>query len=365
MLRATMRMRLDCVVSPAARAVLDALGRTEDLMFSPSGRRLAIAAYRANRIAIFDVAVVAAENASQVVLGDVVELEASLLAAPHGLCFLDEETVAVASRGGGVQVYAAAASGGVSGRRAVAPIQAIAGDDGAPVRTPGSVAVFPVGPDELELLVCNNYSHVVTRHVLDRRRAYASTRDEVLLRRGLDVPDGICYSPDGAWIAVSNHNTHEVLLYRRSAALHADSAPDAVLCNVICPHGVRFTPDQRHVLVADAHARYVNVYEPGASGWQGAHEPRSMVPVLDWPTYLQGRSNPQEGGPKGIDIDPGMKVLACTTEFQTLAFFDLAAMLARPVPPESRRKRYVQWRLANAIHRRRPEIYARLRPFWR
>ena len=36
------------------------------------------------------------------------------------------------------------------------------------------------------------------------------------------------------------------------------------------------------------------------------------------------RLNPQEGGPKGIDIDKDMTVLAATCEFQTLAFFDLA-----------------------------------------
>ena len=91
-----------------------------------------------------------------------------------------------------------------------------------------------------------------------------------------------------------------------------------------------------------------------------------MAPVLDRATYFRGRSNPEEGGPKGIDIDPaGMNVLACTTEFQTLAFFDLEAMLTRPARLENRHMRYVQWRLAKAIHRRRPALYGWLRPLWR
>ena len=90
-----------------------------------------------------------------------------------------------------------------------------------------------------------------------------------------------------------------------------------------------------------------------------------MAPVLDWSTYLQGRSNPEEGGPKGIDIDAGMNVLACTTEFQTLAFFDLAEVLRSRTRPENRLLRYVQWRLARAIHRRKPELYGWLRPVWR
>lgn len=361
----SMSKRIDGLVSPSAQAVLASLGRTEDVMFSPSGRRLAIAGFRANRIALFDVAVTVSELGKQVVVGDAVELEASTLQAPHGLCFFDDATVAVANRSGGVQVYAVPPARGESGRRAVEAIQTITGGEAASIRTPGSVASFPLGPDTVELLVCHNYSNIVTRHVLDRRHGFASVHDEVLLRAGLDVPDGICISPDGTWIAVSNHNKHEVLLYRRKVGLNPGAAPDAVLRNVICPHGVRFTPDQRHVLVADAHARYVNVYERGAGGWQGEHDPCRMVPVLDWTTFFRGRTNPEEGGPKGIDIDPGMHVLACTTEFQTLAFFDLADVLSCRARPEQRLKRYVQWRLAKAIYRRGPGLYGWLRPVWR
>lgn len=352
-----MNARLDCIVSPPAQAVLAGLGRTEDVMFSPNGSRLAIAGFRANRIAILDIAIADSGPAKKVVLSGAVEIAAATLRNPHGLCFLDDETVAVANRDGGVQVYAVPPSRGESGPCVVEPKQTITGSADASICTPGSVASFPLGPDTLELLVCHNYAHVVTRHVLDRRLDYASVRDDVLLRRSLAVPDGICISPDGRWIAVSNHDTHEVLLYRRSAGLHPGSAPDAVLRNVICPHGVRFTRDQRHVLVADAHARYVNVYACGSAGWQGVHDPCRMAPVLDWATYLQGRSNPEEGGPKGIDIDAGMNVLACTTEFQTLAFFDLRDVLSRRARPENWLRRYVQWRLARAIHRRRPELY--------
>ncbi len=357
-----MSARIDCHLSPAAQTVLDDLGRTEDLMFSPSGRRLAIAGYRANCIAIFDIDVVVSEPRKKVAVTDAVKLEASTLEEPHGLCFLDEETVAVANRNGGVHVYAAPFSPGADGRRSLRPLQTITGNETASIYTPGSVAAFPLGPDTVELLVCNNYSNVVTRHMLDRRHEFASLGDAILLRRGLDVPDGICISPDGAWIAVSNHNTHEVLVYRRTPELNPDSSPDAVLRNVICPHGVRFTRDQRHLLVADAHARYVNVYERGPNGWRGVHDPCRMVPVLDRATYYSGRSNPQEGGPKGIDIDADMHVLACTTEFQTLAFFDLAEALTRPAPPLNRLRRHIQWRLANAIHRRGPTIYGWLRP---
>ena len=41
----------------------------------------------------------------------------------------------------------------------------------------------------------------------------------------------------------------------------------------------------------------------------------------------EGRRNPEEGGPKGLDIDAGSKVLVVTSECQPLAFFDMPALL--------------------------------------
>jgi len=352
-----MNDRIDCILSPSARAALAAIGRTEDIMFSPSGRSLAIAGFFANLIAIFAVTIDVSAPRKQVTLGEVVEIEGPALRNPHGLCFLDEQTLAVANREGGVHVFAVPAFGDAAARHPRDPIRTIAGDAATPIRTPGSVASFPLDAHRLELLVCHNYANAVSRHVLDRRQGHASVGDGFLLRRGLDVPDGVCFSRDGAWIAVSNHGTQEVFVYRRTAFLGPESSPDAVLRTVICPHGVRFTADAAHLLVADAHAPFVNVYARGEGGWHGVRDPVRMTRVLEPETHLRGRTNPAEGGPKGIDLHPDANVVACTTEFQTLAFFDLAEMLSRPAPPVSRRRRYVAWRLAKAIHRRGPALY--------
>ena len=67
----------------------------------------------------------------------------------------------------------------------------------------------------VSVLTCNNYSHRVTRHVLDRTADYRLVSKEVFLRRGLIIPDGIALSHDGRWIAVSSHGTHDVKLYSR------------------------------------------------------------------------------------------------------------------------------------------------------
>jgi DNA-binding beta-propeller fold protein YncE len=337
--------------SKSAQRILETLGRTEDVQFSPSNRRLAVAGFSANRIAVFDIAIRSAAGRKTVALGDAVEVEAPTLRSPHGVCFLDENTVAVANREGTVQVLDLP-SGKSHERVVVAARQELVGAADGRIDTPGSLAAVALDEDTLELLVCNNYVNTVTRHILDRRHDYAALSDERLLEELLSVPDGICVSPDGRWVAVSNHATHSVLLYDRTMPLSPRRAPDGVLRNVLCPHGVRFTSGQKHILVADASAPFVNVYEKGTSSWHGTRDPVRLFRVMDEDVFRRGRHNPSEGGPKGIDISKDMSVLVVTSEHQSLAFFDVGQVVQTSEAPENRLTRYVRWRLLNAWFRR-------------
>ena len=337
--------------SVAAQRVIADLGRTEDVQFSPSNRRLAVAAFGRNRIAVFDVAISRCAGKAQVARNDVVEIEAAALNGPHGLCFLDEDTLVVANREGSVEVFGVPAAGAATNGSATRR-QTVAGGSSGRIVTPGSVAAVALDDDTIELLVCNNYVNTVTRHVLDRHGDFAATADETLLQRGLDVPDGICFSPDRRWIAVSNHNTHSVLLYDRSRRLGPDSAPDGLLRNVLCPHGVRFTFDQEFILVADAAARYVNVYRKGGETWSGTRDPVRLFEAVTPEVFARGRLNPQEGGPKGIDISKDTNVLVMTTEFRTLAFFDVGEVVRVAEAPQNRLKRYLKWHLSEAVFKR-------------
>ena len=49
--------------------------------------------------------------------------------------------------------------------------------------------------------------------------------------------------------------------------------------------------------------------------------------MMDDETFLRGRNNPEEGGPKGIDVDSDMNVLVTTSTQHTLAFYDVPRML--------------------------------------
>jgi DNA-binding beta-propeller fold protein YncE len=347
-----MNAELQYSASVETGRVIAELGRTEDVQFSPSNRRLAVAAFHANRIAVFEIAIARREDDKpEIALNGVVEIAAATLKGPHGLCFLDDDTLVVANREGSVEVFDVP-SAGTPARARTTPRRTVLGGPTAQVVTPGSVAAVGLDDGTIELLVCNNYVNWVTRHVLDPRSDFAPTSDETFLQRDLDVPDGVCFSPDGAWIAISNHNTHSVLLYDRCRRLGPDSEPDGVLRNVLCPHGVRFTFDQEFVLVADAAARYVNVYKKDGESWHGTRDPVRLFPVMAPEDFARGRLNPQEGGPKGIDISKETRVLVSTCESRALAFFDLEAVVGVFEAPANRLKRYLQWRLSEAIFNR-------------
>jgi hypothetical protein len=301
-----------CADESTRRALTD-LGRTEDLALDPSGRRVALAAFGLDVLGIVDIEV--DRPARSIRFGDVRKVEAAGLERPHGLVFVDDTTLLVANREAEVVVVELDGDTGAAARSTVVL------DDRTlpPVRSPGSLSAQWIGDDLLEVMVCNNYAHDVTRHVLDRRRGWSVVDGEVLLRRGLSVPDGIAVEPHGGWIAVSNHLRNQVYLYRYDEDLGPDSEPAGVLSGANFAHGLAFTPDGRHLVVADAGLPYVLSYSAEDGDWSGDRGPTRITRVMDDETFNRGRYNHQEGGPKGVVVTLAGAVIV-TSEFQTGCF---------------------------------------------
>ena len=314
------------VAPPEVCAVIESLGRTEDVRFSPDGRRLALAAFNRNRIAVFDIDVSRSAAGTSVAVTGAVEISSPALRRPHGIDFVDADTLVVANREGDVALFAVppACAGGAC--RELTPIHVRRAGDGRLLKEPGSVRVAGGSGRAREIFVCNNAAHSVTRHSLGAG-GRSIGRGEILLQKWLDVPDSVGVSEDGRWIAVSNHNTHAVLLYENSPSLTPASDPDGLLRGVRYPHGLRFSADGSSILLADAGAPYVHVYARGGQGWHGLHYPVASLRVMDDALFQRGRSSPQDGGPKGLDIDPAMNLLVITSECQAMAFFDLPQIL--------------------------------------
>jgi len=203
------------------------------------------------------------------------------------------------------------------------------------------VAVTRVKEDVGEVLICNNGGHTVTRHLLDRAAGGAIRNSEILLHKYLNIPDGVSVSTDRRWIAVSNHAAHNVLLFENSPALNPDAEPDGILRGVIYPHGLRFSADGRHLFVADAGAPYLHIYTQDSDQWRGVRHPVASVRIMDDAVFERGQHNPQEGGPKGLDLDASSKILVLTSECQPLAFFDVPVLLQHAFAGGSEREKRI------------------------
>lgn len=319
--------RLEYVAPPHISELVSTLGRTEDVRFSPSNRRLAVAGYLKDSCTIFDIEIDRADARPGIVMRDAMTLRSPTLSEPHGFDFIDEKTLVVANRTGIVVVLPIPPGAGAGRTVDIAPAAEIRwiGRD-QPIHSPGSVCVGRRGIFTVELLVCNNYKHLVSRHVVPAWRWSRKIWNSVLLADGLDIPDGITLSPDGSRLAISNHSTHEVLIYDRRSRLGPRSKAHGILLGIAYPHGLRFSPDGKRLWVADAGRPVIALYQDPTGRWEGTHEPDAVIRVLDEATFLKGRSNPQEGGPKGLDLDATGDIVVITNELQPLAFFHATAI---------------------------------------
>ena len=335
---------INVVASDEVLMRLQDLGRTEDIKFSPDCRRLAIAGFMESKLLILDIEVVPSSNGISVGLTDYIEITSPNLNRPHGLTFLDNETLIVANRRGEAPVFSIPSSGTGTKKFHINALLTIGCNDKHKVESPGSVSVWRLDQDRYEVLICNNYAHHVTRHILEKKDQFRLINSEILLNNGLEVPDGVAVNKDNRWIAISNHDRNCIFLYENTRQLNSQSKPDGFLRGIIYPHGIRFTPDDKYVIVADAGSPYVNIYARNGDGWKGTHTPQATLRVIDEAAYWRGRINPQEGGPKGIDIDRDMNVLVTTCEENVLQFFDLQWMLGQRGVPFDKRVKYLWWR---------------------
>lgn len=352
----------------AAEEVLKALaevGRTEDIQFSPDGRRLAVAGLQENRVLILEIERMVAEPAWDIRFSRATTLKSASFEKPHGLAWIDNEVLLVANREGCIPIVRAPLLAN-SSELLVHPIQVLGASEADYVSTPGSVSLRRLGQDIIEVLICNNFVHTVSRHFLSSE-GFSILASETVVDQGLSVPDGVAYSRSGGWIAVSNHYDHSVFLYRADQLGHS-SSPAGTLRGIGYPHGLSFTPDDRALFVADAGAPYVHLFVAKEGDWGGTRIPVSSIKIMDDETFARGHYNPEEGGPKGLTVSPDGNLICLTHEEQPLVFFDVRDELARAgvaprdrAAPEEIGAQALTRMLAGTMERTRSQLASALR----
>jgi DNA-binding beta-propeller fold protein YncE len=302
------------------------IGRTEDVQFSPDGKRLAIAGFYENRILILEVEKIAADPAWTIRFSRATIVRSEVFAEPHGLAWVDDEVLLVANRKGLVPVIRVPRFVNAP-ELFVHPIHMLGGSEADFIDTPGSVSLRALGPDLLEVLICNNYIHTVTRHHLSRE-GLSVLSSETVFRKGLNVPDGAVFSHSGEWVAISNHYDNSVFIYRANDIGFVDQ-PAGMLRGMGFPHGISFTPDDRALFAADAGAPFAHLFVASSGDWSGTRLPAGSIRVMDDATFKRGNYNPEEGGPKGLTVSPDGSLLCVTDEEQPLVFIDIREDLER------------------------------------
>lgn len=338
---------LDYKASEKIECLIDRLGRTEDIRFSPDGRWLAVVDYENNRVVLFEISVEVSGSSHLITLSSYISVGSEYLNRPHGIDFLNDEYFIVANRKGALTLFRVPKKCTNDSEVELDPVVVI--KEGvllAKMSSPGSVACIKVDDNRYYAMACNNYVDTITLHEIRLADDVHVTNKGILIRNGLSIPDGISVSPDQRWISVSNHVTGTVLIYRFSPLLNRFTAPSATLTGAVCPHGVRFSGDGKKIFVSDAASQYLHIYESKDGNWSNNIKPLTSVKILSDITFSNGRYNAQEGGIKGVDISDNYNLIAVTCEHQKLAFYAMNKLTEMPVDTA-----YEQDILEKSIHR--------------
>lgn len=118
-------------------------------------------------------------------------------------------------------------------------------------------------------MACNNYLHNIVAFDFEIRDNIKVKNKGVIIKKGLNVADGISASDVAEWIAVSNHYTGTISIYRNSVLLNRFTLAVGTLTCIAYPHGLRLSHDGTKLFSTDARSQYLYVYESKDGGWTG------------------------------------------------------------------------------------------------
>jgi DNA-binding beta-propeller fold protein YncE len=286
-----------------------AVGRVENLAISPCGSLVAVVDAASERVLLYDRGPGAASPSAEPVW--ILEGPQSRLDYPHDVDFSPDGRWLVVANRSGRSVTGYRRLRGAPTRFSDRPQWRLKGRTS---RLGYCDAVRFVPPDGRHLAAVDLSA---SRVVFFRRRTLRSTyarRPCFALggrERGIVLPDGLAFTPDGGLLAVANHGDGTVAIYARGAG-GALYGPDPVARisaggRFRCPHSAAFSPDGRQLVVTNAGGSSLFVHrrigdDPATARW--SEEP--VAEIRGVPDVEGPRLEAQEGGPKGVAFGPGV-----------------------------------------------------------
>jgi DNA-binding beta-propeller fold protein YncE len=325
--------------SPQIRATIAGLGRTEDVRFSPDERCLAIVENRTNTIHFFEVNIKGAGVEQSINLSAHAAISSDALDYPHGLDFLGNNHFVVANRAGELAFFKFPRDLFTKNKVKFQPVsiareKKVFGIASGKITSPGSVCSYRISKNCYRILVCNNYQNNVVSFIADLSDSLKLKNEGLLVKRHLDLPDGVDVSLNGRYAALSCHESHNVLIYKLSPFLNRYTAPRAILRDIGCPHGVRFSADGKRIFVADAGTQFLHVFYSEGGDWNETLYAEKTIKIVDDEIYTSSRTDstgkifPEEGGLKGLDFANNDELVVTTAEDQVLRFFSTESLVS-------------------------------------
>lgn len=242
---------------------------------------------------------------------------------PHDVSFSqsgDTELLAVAQRGGAIAIYEKNRANDNFGPHPAFEIC------GPKTKLNFSDGVAFVPPIDDYLAACNLEigSICFYRRVSHSPIGYELEPVFELKHRSLSHPDGLAFSQCGRWLAIANHRNHSISMFQRRNRLLSGGklkyGPEPVTIikdpGLRHPHSVAFTPETNHLVVTNAGANYISVYEPQSHDFRMRWSQAPVVQQTVGPDHIfkeVNARNKMEGGPKGIAIN-GCSLAICSPE---------------------------------------------------
>ncbi|WP_234570552.1 hypothetical protein [Rhodohalobacter sp. 614A] len=321
-------MKLEYRASDEIRNVINQIGRTEDIKFSPGARSFIIAEFLANTLHLFTFEIDRTISPSGISIMGYSKITSPDIKNPHGVCFLNEEWIVVSNRSAGVSIFKLPEPDGEINNYELSAEKVISGKGlfTSKVSTPGSVHSHQISENKFRIFVCNNHRHTITSHVINLENGVKVKNEGILIENSLRFPDGITVSLDGKWIAISNHDYGQVAIYENSGELNKKTSPAVALDGPVCPHGIRFSPDAKKLYVADAATQYVYFFESEDGNWSRVKNSPKALKLVDDDQFYYGKTGVKEGGVKGIDIDRSNAFLILTHRMEVVGLYDVQAL---------------------------------------
>jgi DNA-binding beta-propeller fold protein YncE len=285
----------------------DSSQRFEGIAFSSSGNIVGVATSDTNTVFLF-------RRRPDGVFEDTpywtITGPSSRLNYPHDLSFAqtgNTELLAVAQRGGSIAIYEKNKTTDDYGTE---PVFEICGPE---TRLNYSDGVAFVPPHNDYLAACNLETGTISFYRRIPASPFAFTLKPVFeLKHGsIYRPDGLGFSPCGKWLAVANHGNHTVSIFKRR---HCILSTDKFLYRPVTivedpgmryPHSVAFTSKSYHLIVTNAGANYISIYEPKKHGFRMRWSQSPVFRQTIGPDNIfkdVNARNKMEGGPKGVAV---------------------------------------------------------------